>query len=1208
MSSIIPSVIFGVGGTGVAALSYLKRLLVDTYGMATYNALPVQLLAIDTVFPTDNIEQIGTDVATLSEEGYEELNQRFKYQGLDRNTEFVKIPSDPVKASTLELHNNALDDRNGRNTPPVIPHISRWYRGEVNESDLNLVDGANRIRQLGRLALFKGLNQRGHNDPIYNRISVAIHTAMEHAQDEQRTNIPVYIVGSMAGGTGSSIFMDIAMLVRQISQQTTIYGMLGLTSIFDGDRHTQKSVRGFATWRELNRMMTIERDITSFNMQWNKDVQNPITHRVEAPIFDHVYLIDNRLDGRANEVRKPHDLAFPVMAEALNFLIDRHAGSQYIEHITANLAERRDNIDIKGRATYSTLYVHVWQRPVAFYYAQAQHEMLIDYLTILSRPDQLRRALTRHEDIGSTAILADEVHEEVGNILARQWEEQIGNQSFILKQDEIRKMGNNARAQAIANWEYRADRLIDYVQLTGDRRLRLSQNLVEQMELHIPSFENGIDPDVLLADVEDLERNLYGQNRRGVYPQLYGEFDNNIKKGLMYDNLLRRIHPYITRTFTKRVEYWIQRQLSYRYGQTINLDLVIQTLDLLMQRLEMNLEFYTDAQNKLPNVMEMRREARAQLEEAKTTIENCGLACRLRNRHVREANTWIRMEIDHKYAMHNQRAVEIMKYTLQEMIHITKTLRDNYIELAQRLAIGSDVEDFRGVLGALKESKDRLAHYYQLNRGNSLAYNYFENPYDQQLRASDQVMNWLLSITHWQIDENLNVSVNIRYGENPEDVLEFRIDQEYNEQAETQLVQNLLNKVAERAFGGVGRVLERSPILDVLDANAFAESLPTYNTTLFKRSIHGGSGQKTFYVGVYDQPINNEDPNMNNTRKIEVIREAVKNMGGAETMNNAVVSISNPSRIVIFSAEEAMLPESFGTWEQGKKTYQDMLTGNAEHGIRRDWEYVRRSHIFSAEQSTVEMEYQHYEKHNSLRLLDSHTVELLTDETILIDFLKLWSLGLIRRLRFDSGENQTIWQLNTPDGRQATLFTESISEVTQRMMFANIPTLVRMYARETRQLRDNNVDVHRELTMHMHALHDNPRQKQELVERYEAEQAFCDEVQQLHRRYDMDSINYRKSMTDILNNRQKERNATREARQQQQEVNTGNSQSLVDIFEARGRSSYLNQDWLLSEWLVAEMIGFHGANPMDRSQASIHLDLIEVYLPERFKMLIAEQR
>jgi len=194
-----PTVVIGLGGTGHGAVLKLKRRFIDVYG-----SVPpiIKFLAIDT---TENVEQSerARDGSTIT---------------LEPNERYVLSVVNPGA-----LVSGAND------------HIDEWWPQNIPIAAI--VAGAGQVRARGRLALF------AKSKEIFGRIYRAIddvnaikNAKQAHSEEfgiSQRGGVEVYIVSSLAGGTGSGIFLDAAFIARShLDSLSNITGVLVLPRIF----------------------------------------------------------------------------------------------------------------------------------------------------------------------------------------------------------------------------------------------------------------------------------------------------------------------------------------------------------------------------------------------------------------------------------------------------------------------------------------------------------------------------------------------------------------------------------------------------------------------------------------------------------------------------------------------------------------------------------------------------------------------------------------------------------------------------------------------------------------------------------------------------------------------------------------------------------------------------------------------------------------
>jgi len=249
-----PTVVIGLGGTGYNTLLKLKQRFVDAYG-----SLPpiVKLLSIDT---TENAEGAAErDAAEIR---------------LDHGELFV-----------LQVNNPERLVGNGTN-----PHLDEWWPPEVPKQAITA--GAGQVRARGRLALFARANE------VYSRLQRTIddvrnirnqkQSYAEQFQVSARAGVEVYLVGSLAGGTGSGTFLDISFMARDIvgDSESNLTAVLLLPGLF-----TRKAGVALVKPNAYGALKEIEYLST---MKGNFQVDYGVRRvDVTRPPFDLIYLIDS---------------------------------------------------------------------------------------------------------------------------------------------------------------------------------------------------------------------------------------------------------------------------------------------------------------------------------------------------------------------------------------------------------------------------------------------------------------------------------------------------------------------------------------------------------------------------------------------------------------------------------------------------------------------------------------------------------------------------------------------------------------------------------------------------------------------------------------------------------------------------------------------------------------------------------------------------
>lgn len=317
-----PSVIVGLGGTGQWVLTWLKRdLLLANNGQMPKN---VRLLEIDTA------TKLEAGATRVTGSGVQEEAAEVGGVSLDQG-EFIYVGG--------EARRLAEQIRDGKH-----PQLN-WFRAEKWLSDLpttafTLDDGAGRMRQFGRLAVFKDLLGQETDSKLWNALRT-VFNEVRTATTEQ-TKLEVILVGSFAGGTGSGLFIDTALLLRHLARNQVgtdryiLRGFFALPSVFTNSPDEEMKARSFAAWRELNRFMVVNPYYPMPEIKYVMD--NPQFHtRPDQRLFDACYLVDGRRNEQPIAAEAKYG-AFPIMAEAIGAMMDEQAGTAYTQWIFTNLA------------------------------------------------------------------------------------------------------------------------------------------------------------------------------------------------------------------------------------------------------------------------------------------------------------------------------------------------------------------------------------------------------------------------------------------------------------------------------------------------------------------------------------------------------------------------------------------------------------------------------------------------------------------------------------------------------------------------------------------------------------------------------------------------------------------------------------------------------------------------------------------------------
>lgn len=271
------TVCIGLGGTGRDVLMRIRRLIVDRYG--DLSQLPIV-----------SFVHIDTDKAATQVSG---LRTGSTYHGVDlsfRDSEKVgaTMTSGEVTNFVQGLERRSNYDRQG-----PYDHIARWFPPQLLRNIKAVEEGAKGIRPVGRLAFF-------HN---YQKIKTAVETAERRTRGHEATllksglriepGLNIFVVGSLCGGTGSGMFLDIAYSLRQAygEQGAQIVGYLVISPQLYGNT-SNMSANTYAALKELNYYTTPG---TKFEACY--DMQDLILVQESRPPFDYAYLVSNQTAG-----------------------------------------------------------------------------------------------------------------------------------------------------------------------------------------------------------------------------------------------------------------------------------------------------------------------------------------------------------------------------------------------------------------------------------------------------------------------------------------------------------------------------------------------------------------------------------------------------------------------------------------------------------------------------------------------------------------------------------------------------------------------------------------------------------------------------------------------------------------------------------------------------------------------------------------------
>ncbi len=314
---VAPTLVIGLGGSGTWTVRRLKRLMRLRYGkvpLVTFLCIDCDQGSFGSNPQLDDLTDAERAVLTIT------------------NPEQIL---DYVRQGIGEL-----------------AKMQDWLPDELSVAILRQTIGAGGIRPVGRFALFASLESiRQSLRSALNNV-MTIETQLRAVFQEQANNINldptqprIYIVGSICGGTGSSISLDTAILVREelktLAPNATpgIVGLFYLPSVFDNEQAISANValrnillaNAYAALKEIEYFCdpdALRQNPFILRYLNSKDIE------VNAPVYDELFLLERGTpDGRLLSTSKE---VFELAARFLLSDIGSPVGA-HVRSVKANL-------------------------------------------------------------------------------------------------------------------------------------------------------------------------------------------------------------------------------------------------------------------------------------------------------------------------------------------------------------------------------------------------------------------------------------------------------------------------------------------------------------------------------------------------------------------------------------------------------------------------------------------------------------------------------------------------------------------------------------------------------------------------------------------------------------------------------------------------------------------------------------------------------
>jgi len=301
-----PTVIIGLGGTGMNTIIRLKRRIIEEFG-APLDEL--RFLLIDTDDPEETLR---------SEQNIDFTKFKFE-QG-----EFLKAKAQDITKDSVQKETSIKN---------WFPNDDRLYNA-INEFE----KGARAVKALGRLALF--WNYANIKSKLPSLFNFDFQNTFDQNSQRKGKNFSVYVVGSLAGGTGAGMFLDIGYLLKQLEKDGEIRYKIDVKGLFVlGDLYSDKATErtianSYASLKELNHHMLND---SEFLLHYPNDFKGKVKNRP----FDYIYLFGST-NGLANF---KDSLQLSEMLAQYIFINSSSSFAEHIERYRVNISHYNVVID-----------------------------------------------------------------------------------------------------------------------------------------------------------------------------------------------------------------------------------------------------------------------------------------------------------------------------------------------------------------------------------------------------------------------------------------------------------------------------------------------------------------------------------------------------------------------------------------------------------------------------------------------------------------------------------------------------------------------------------------------------------------------------------------------------------------------------------------------------------------------------------------------
>ncbi|MET1114209.1 MAG: tubulin-like doman-containing protein [Comamonas sp.] len=277
-----PTLFIGVGGTGMEVLLRVRRRILNNLWGNAGRRVRIDSL---TEFPVAQFIQLDLDSGAVIDSG--------RSQSEDLQYEQVKFSDDDKIVETFDMEKYSRDE----DALEKYPHIKEWLPltpGVIANLGIDPSKGAGQIRAVSRMYFFDKYTKI--RDKIRSKLKT-LKSGLSHEQQlnhlglkMERSKFRIVVVGSVAGGTGSGVFLDMGWLARWLADNEVgsadVDLMLFMPTGYNQAGKDRTEANGYAALMELESAMRGNR---AFVGRWDPH-DRPALDREP---YKEVFLIDS---------------------------------------------------------------------------------------------------------------------------------------------------------------------------------------------------------------------------------------------------------------------------------------------------------------------------------------------------------------------------------------------------------------------------------------------------------------------------------------------------------------------------------------------------------------------------------------------------------------------------------------------------------------------------------------------------------------------------------------------------------------------------------------------------------------------------------------------------------------------------------------------------------------------------------------------------